>query len=399
MIDLKLSLALPHNLPHQGPEDDRLVERLVRARDHIYDANVTCRVAPFTTDAMGPIVDPMGAQMHVADALRLQARTGIRVSGLFNNIHVPPTQENLELFVTGLEPLYEQGLRSITVPHTLWLKLGLIQRHFPDMTIKSTILRRVRSGQDFWNLAEAGFDYVMIDRLALRDRHVLKQIRAAQGAFAERYGKRVVLAALVAERVCRGDCPFWEEHYQHTMTHPDAGSVQKFDAVFETPQHYSCKKFYNPFASPILPPFRADLAEVAELFDVAKWNGRVGGLPGLDGSLDFLDDLLRGDGELVPYTASWYPNQLRDCRALPSAALLDKWRKVTRTCAFQCWGCSLCTELEHAMRADLVGRARGPGSALRGVGLTAPAPAPRGERPATRPKRPATRRGQVAPGR
>jgi hypothetical protein len=49
-------------------------------------------VPPFTTDAIGPIVDPMGAQMHVADALRLQARTGVRVSGLFNNINVPPTR-------------------------------------------------------------------------------------------------------------------------------------------------------------------------------------------------------------------------------------------------------------------------------------------------------------------
>ncbi|MBI5478536.1 MAG: hypothetical protein HY906_06775 [Deltaproteobacteria bacterium] len=384
MIDLKLSLALPHNLPHQGPEDDHLVERLIRARDYIYDANVTCRVAPFTTDAMGPIVDPMGAQMHVADALRLQARTGVRVSGLFNNIYVPPTHENLELFVRGLEPLYEQGLRSITVPHTLWLKFGLIQRRFPDMTIKSTVLRRVRSGQDFWNLAEAGFDYVMIDRLALRDRRVLKQIREAQGVFAERYGKRVVLAALVAERVCRGDCPFWEEHYQHTMTHPDAGSVQEFEAIFETPQSYSCQKFYNPFSSPILPPFRADFAEVAEFFDVAKWNGRVSGVPGLDVSLDFLDDLLHGDSELVPYTASWYPNQLRNCRALPSAKLLDKWRKVTRTCGFQCWGCSLCTELEHAMRADLVERARGPGPWLRGLVRPGPPPAPRGQRPVRR---------------
>jgi len=392
MIDLKLSLALPHNLPHQGPEDDHLVERLVRARDHIYDANVTCRVPPFTTDAMGPIVDPTGAQMHVADALRLQARTGVRVSGLFNNIYVPPTQENLELFVRGLEPLYEQGLRSITVPHTLWLKFGLIQRRFPDMTLKSTVLRRVRSGQDFWNLAEAGFDYVMIDRLALRDRRVLKQIRAAQGVFATRYGKRVVLAALVAERVCRGDCPFWEEHYQHTMTHPDAGSVQKFEAVFETPQSYSCKKFYNPFSSPILPPFRADLAEVAEFFDVAKWNGRVSGVPGLDVSLDFLDDLLRGDGELVPYTASWYTNQLRNYQALPSATLLGKWRKVTKSCGFQCWGCSLCTELEHAMRTDLVERARGPGPLLRGLVRPGPPRDPRGARPATRRKRAARAR-------
>jgi hypothetical protein len=392
MIDVKLSLALPHNLPHQGPEDDQLVARLVRARDHIYDANVTCRVAPFTTDAMGPIVDPTGAMMHVADALRLQRRTGIRVSGLFNNVHVPPTHENLELFVRGLEPLYEQGLRSITVPHTLWMKFGLLQRRFPDLTIKSTILRRVRSGQDFWNLAEAGFDYVMIDRLALRDRHVLKQLRAAQGEFAARYGKRVVLAALVAERVCRGDCPFWEEHYQHTMTHPDAASVERFDAVFGTPQHYSCKKFYNPFASPILPPFRADLAEVAGLFDVAKWNGRVSGLPGLDVSLDFLDDLLHGDSELVPYTSSWYPGQLRGYRALPSAALVDKWRKVTRTCAFQCWGCTMCTELEHAMRTDLVGRARGPGALVAGVRLPDLPSAARGARPATRRKRTARRR-------
>ncbi|MBI5479948.1 MAG: hypothetical protein HY906_13870 [Deltaproteobacteria bacterium] len=359
---LKFSLAVPVTFPRHAFDDDALVARLQKLKEYIYDINVTCRVEPFRVDALGVIVDPMHSQMHIRDALRVQSRSGVTVSGLFNNIYVPPTKENLELFVKGLAPLYGAGLRSITIPHTLWMKFGLLQREFPELRIKSTVLRRVRSGQDFWNLAEAGFDYVMIDRLVMRDRHTLELIRAAQLAFHERDGKKVMLAALAGESRCRGDCPFWEEHYQHTMTHPDADTLSGCDTRFNVPPNYSCNRFGNVFSAPILPPFREDFAEVAALIDVVKFNGRPEDHTQV--WLDLIDEVVHGAGPVIGSIAQQYPGRLEGYQKWSCAGLVDAWRHATRTCGFQCWRCRLCFDLLHAVSEELT-QAKRKGEAVR----------------------------------
>jgi len=400
---LMFSLAVPVTFPRHAFDDDALIARLQKLKEHIYDINVTCRVEPFRVDALGVIVDPMHAKMHILDALRLQARSGVTISGLFNDIYVPPTRENLELFVKGLAPLYAAGLRSVTIPHTLWMKFGLLQREFPELRIKTTVLRRVRSSQDFWNLAEAGFDYVMIDRLAMRDRHTLEQIRAAQRAFHERYGKKVMLAALVGESRCRGDCPFWEEHYQHTMTHPDAGTLAGATIRFNVPPNFSCNRFGNVFSAPILPPFREDFAEVAALIDVVKVNGRPE-----DNTrvwLDMIDEIVHGSGPIIGPIASEYPGRLEGYQRWSCVAQVDAWRKATRTCGFQCWRCRLCYDLLHAVGEELT-QARRKGEAVRQLlaqrtlGLTSAA----ARRPTTAQRadggrpRPGTTEGAPGPG-
>ncbi|MBI5478045.1 MAG: hypothetical protein HY906_04275 [Deltaproteobacteria bacterium] len=356
------SLAVPVTFPRHAFDDDSLSARLQKLKEHIYDINVTCRVEPFRVDALGVIVDPMHSKMHILDALRLQTRSGVTVSGLFNDIYVPPTQENLELFVKGLAPLYAAGLRSVTIPHTLWMKFGLLQREFPGLRIKTTVLRRVRSSQDFWNLAEAGFDYVMIDRLVMRDRHTLEQIHAAQLAFHERYGKQVMIAALAGESRCRGDCPFWEEHYQHTMTHPDAGTLSSSDTRFNVPPNFSCNRFGNVFSAPILPPFREDFAEIAALIDVVKFNGRPE--DNTQEWLDLIDDIVYGAGPIIGPIAHQYPGRLEGYQQWSCAALVDAWRKATRTCGFQCWRCRLCYDLLHAVSEELT-QAKRKGAAVR----------------------------------
>ena len=39
--------------------------------------------------------------------------------------------------------MYEAGIRSATIPHTHWVATGQIQKAFPDLFIKNTILRNV----------------------------------------------------------------------------------------------------------------------------------------------------------------------------------------------------------------------------------------------------------------
>jgi len=87
----------------------------------------------------------------------------------YNNIYTSNSYNNLELFVKNFKRLYNMGIRNVSIPHILWLKMGLLQKTFPDLSIKNTVLRRVRNGQEFWNYAEAGFDYINLDRIIVRD--------------------------------------------------------------------------------------------------------------------------------------------------------------------------------------------------------------------------------------
>ena len=137
-------------------------------KDWIYDVYFTCRIPPFFQDAMGSVFRPEDRNVVIENALQIQDVLGIKVSATFNNINVSPNFNNYQMFIENLKPLYEKGLRCITIPHAHWVAMGL-KKHFPDMEIKNTILRKVATAQDFWYNAEQGFDYINIDRILMRD--------------------------------------------------------------------------------------------------------------------------------------------------------------------------------------------------------------------------------------
>lgn len=328
---------------------------LFRLYSHlIYDINFTCRIPPFHTDAHGVYIDPDLNRAHLEDMLYLQDELKITVSPVFNNIYVPPTIENLEVFVENFRPLYHRGVRSITQPHSLWMRFGLLQKNFPDLEIKNTVLRRLKSAQDFWNFAELGFDYVNIDRVLMRDLKSLKEIKRAQEKFQEQTGRYVILSMLTNEG-CLGNCRYWEEHYQHTMTHPDIGSSDKCDTVFNRIKMmndcsaaplYSLKKVF-------LSPFRKDLEEIAKYFDVIKVAGRKTPQANYEHFTVWFPLLTGNDPFALP------PNLLiRKCYEEGNESLresLDKWRKIIKTCRFQCWDCDVCEQLhEQAGKTDLI---------------------------------------------
>jgi len=291
-------------------------------------------------------IDPDLNRAHLEDMLYLQDKLKINVSPVFNNIYVPPTIENLEVFVENFSPLYNRGIRSITQPHSLWMRFGLLQKHFPDLEIKNTVLRRLKSAQDFWNFAELGFDYVNIDRVLMRDLKSLKEIKRAQKKFQEQHGRYVILSMLTNEG-CLGNCRYWEEHYQHTMTHPDISSSDKCEMVFN-----SIKMMNDCSVAPLyslnkvfLSPFREDVEEIAQYFDVIKVGGRKTPQANYE-HLTVWFPLLTGTG---PFALP--PNLLiRKCFEEGDESLresLDNWRKIIKNCRFQCWNCRVCEALQE----------------------------------------------------
>ena len=188
-----------------------IVPFLQRNKEMMFDIYFTCKIPPFMQDAMG-VVFKQGNRFKTifSDAMIIQQMTGIPVSATFNNVGVAPTDAHLEIFIEHLKPLYRAGMRSMTIPHTLWLKRGTIQETFPDMFIKNTVLRRVRTAQEFWYAAEAGFHLINIDRVLMRDRKSLEEIKKAQEKFSKKKG-RYVYTALLANEHCLGKCPVMDE--------------------------------------------------------------------------------------------------------------------------------------------------------------------------------------------
>lgn len=121
---------------------------LERNKEWIYDVYFTCRIPPFTQDAMGSVFSDEFKDVVFDNAMIIQKSLGISVTATFNNVNVSPRFDNYKLFVDNLKPLYEKGLRCITIPHGHWVAMGL-KKHFPDMEIKNTILRKVKQAKTF----------------------------------------------------------------------------------------------------------------------------------------------------------------------------------------------------------------------------------------------------------
>jgi hypothetical protein len=225
------------------------------------------------------------------------------------------------------------------------MKLGHIQKRWPWVELKNTVLRRVRSAQEFWNCAEAGYHHVNLDRVLVRDRRTLREIRLAQDAFEDRFGRRVSTSLLDAEG-CLGACALWEEHYQHTLCHPDADlNLNANLEVFRLPQQFSCYAVGHPLINfPMsvgLPWFREDLEEICQYFDVIKLAGRRSFLS-IGDCLARVEHFAEADGPLILGAPSEMRDLVRDSRFDGEVA---SWRSAIRSCRFQCWNCSVCAEL------------------------------------------------------
>jgi hypothetical protein len=208
--------SVPLN-PKLNPEQmEEFVQFLSDYKEYIYDFYFTCRIPPFVQDAMGDVfVSGEEDWTYLIElALYIQSATGVTASAVFNNIEVRPSQDNLDLFILNFKQVYEAGIRSVTIPHTHWMATGQIKAAFPELFVKNTILRNVSEPRDIEKLAEAGFDYINLDRDLMRDHDKLLRFKKAK----EKYGVKL---SLLANEGCLGGCIMMDEHYQFNNTRTD----------------------------------------------------------------------------------------------------------------------------------------------------------------------------------
>jgi hypothetical protein len=316
---------------------------LDKHKEYIYDVYFTCRVPPFLQDAMGMNIMEESFGSLFTNAMEIQNTIGIKVSATFNNINVSPSYNNLNIFIENLKPLYKNGLRSMTIPHTHWVAMGL-KDNFPEMEIKNTILRKVSTAQDYVQCAEQGFDYVNVDRILMRDHEELKRIKKAQNHIKDKYDK-IVKIALLANEGCLGRCPIMDEHYSYNnmMTMNDN---QYFATEISS---VSCTKWEKEdpaylYKTADIPLFKEDWDELLEYVDIFKMHGREN--PGkLMETMVIIKDYVKGKkvlGEkfVKDNSFSFYSKFI----GIPQKRL-DFWRDKIKVCKFQCWDCNYCNEI------------------------------------------------------
>ena len=316
-------------------------------REYILDLYFTCRIPPFDQDAMGDCFTVNEALIE--SACYISNQSDIPLSATFNNIWVRPDQKNLDLWIKEFAPVYNSGVRVVTLPHTSWVSTGQIQAAFPELFIKNTILREVTKPSEIVSLAEAGFNYINLDRDLMRDQEQLIRIRKAKD-YCKFLGKPVMLSMLVNE-TCWGGCPIMPEHYQYNSTRTKDDPI-----FFASPiSRVSCSTWdiEHPEADlkqANLPPWRDDWEEMLELgIDTFKLHGRES-MMRLQESMDLIKRWADEEEYMFPEYKK-YEKQLK-----MKESPLKKWRAKIKTCKFDCWDCNYCEAVveAHMKKSELV---------------------------------------------
>lgn len=330
--------SIPINQKLSEEQFYSFVEFCSKHKDVIYDLYFTCRMPPFTQDAMGDVIDQQFASAPIETALYIQNTLGIKVSATFNNIEVPPTQSNLDLFIHNFSQLYNAGVRSATIPHTHWVATGQIQKAFPELMIKNTILRNVSRANEIAKCAEAGFHYVNLDRDLMRNRDELIKCKKA----ADKYNVKL---SLLANEGCLGNCPMMDEHFQFNNNRTNGPSY------FTDPiSRVSCPRWDVTDPSTALktaniPPWKDDWDELLQYVDVFKMHGRES-INQIMSTMSIVKNYSEGKDILFDTFDDYIEHT--NLKGKP----INAWRQFIKNCKFDCWDCNKCDKLYDARNGE-----------------------------------------------
>lgn len=311
-------------------------------KDWIADVYFTSRIDPFKQDAMGDVIIFNQDKVNLIEtALNIQKYLGIKASATFNNIQVPPTQTNLDTFIFNFKPLYDAGIKVATIPHTHWMATGQIKAAFPDLFVKNTILRNVRRPVEVVALAQAGFDYINLDRDLMRDRDALLRLKEAKEWIKINLGKDIQYS-LLANEGCLGECPMMDEHFEYNNTRSDKDPSYFNSSI----SRVSCPKWdvedpavYLKTAN--FSPWKKDWDEYLDLgIDVFKMHGRES-INRLGETMRKVERYVAGE-EILDDNFDDFIN-----KAQLSGKPINIWRDKIKNCKFDCWECQYCDKIEE----------------------------------------------------
>lgn len=307
-----------------------------RNKNLIADIYFTSRIPPFNNDAMGDVLDEQDKDIALEQALIVRQETGIPLSATFNNIQVRPDGPNLDLFIKNFKKLYDLNIHIVTIPHTLWMLTGKIQKTYPKLYVKNTILRMVTEANQVVKLAEAGFHYINFHRDLMRDEEQLKRLQDTRPYIKEKYGVDIKFS-LLANEGCSGNCPVMPEHFEFNNLRESKEQPNYFNTEIA---QVSCPTWEKedpayPWRVANFPPWKEEWDRLLTFIDVIKMHGRES-IPRLFQTIDIIDRYREGKDilfkEFEEYVKSTHFNEKR----------VVAWRNKIINCKFDCWECNVC---------------------------------------------------------
>jgi len=331
--------SVPLNPKLTPDQFDYFLNFLKKYKHLIYDVYFTSRIPPFTQDAMGDVFNETQFNLLNENAFIIPKVTGVPLSATFNNIEVPPTSENLTIFIENFKRLYDKGVRIVTIPHTLWMLTGRFQKEYPDVLIKNTILRNTQRANEVIKQVEAGFHYINFDRDLMRDEDTLKRMQDVRKYCKEKLGVDVKYS-LLANEGCWGNCPVQDEHFLYNNTRNKGNQPTYFQTDIS---YFSCPKWEEQdpayhWRIANFPPFKDEWDRLLTYIDVIKMHGRES-VSRLFESLKIIEKF--ANNEQILYTD--FEIFIKDNKFAQKR--IDVWKTTIRNCKFDCWDCNVCDKI------------------------------------------------------
>lgn len=331
--------SVPLNPKLTPDQFDYFLDFLKKYKHLIYDVYFTSRIPPFTQDAMGDVFSETQFNLLNENAFIIPKVTGVPLSATFNNIEVPPTSENLNIFIQNFKKLYDKGVRIVTIPHTLWMLTGRFQKEYPDVLIKNTILRNTQRANEVIKQVEAGFHYINFDRDLMRDEDTLKRMQDVKKYCKEKLGVNVKYS-LLANEGCWGNCPVQDEHFLYNNTRNKGNQPTYFQTDIS---YFSCPKWEEQdpayhWRIANFPPFKDEWDRLLTYIDVIKMHGRES-VSRLFETLKIIEKF--ANNEQILYTD--FEIFIKDNKFAQKR--IDVWKTTIRNCKFDCWDCNVCDKI------------------------------------------------------
>lgn len=326
--------------PDLTPEyiNSTFIPFLKKYKDNIFDLYFTVRMSPFEQDAMGTIFSEDDIISMISNALIIHQETGIQISPVFNNKFISPNYNNYQLFIKNFKILYNAGIRSVTIPFTSWLMFGGIQKEFPELFLKNTILWSLDKPREVYDAFVNGFDYINLDRNLIRNHNQLEEIHKARKKAEEITGKKKYLSLLFNES-CIGNCPIQDEHFLYNVNN---NISTQSDTFFKSEMNkISCYQWEKKDKAYALKkaniPLDEEFINSLQMIDVFKLHGRESKNV-FENSLDIIK-FVNGDIELIDdFEEMKLKYKISDKK-------YNEWLNTTKNCNFDCWNCSICDDL------------------------------------------------------
>jgi hypothetical protein len=233
--------------------------------------------------AYGNVMGVEASDEQLNYLFRIQEEFGIEISLTINQLNIPveisysKNDRVLKAFVYWLQEFYDRGLRSCTLANNHMMRIGILQKQFPEMKWKNTVNQQVSTAQQVLDYLYLGYNLIQLDRSLNRNMDELKRIKDVVENFKNKYPEKLVKTCMLVWEDCLPSCPFKRAHDDLQIYH------RKINYWSSNLGALSCTRWRKMLGERILPRSGTNCCwvsvdtfkEYTELVDIFKYSGRL----------------------------------------------------------------------------------------------------------------------------